>query len=87
MEGLQVVREMVPILGSKSFDKVLCAVNPLLVSAGLELRICICEVLDGLALCDSSFTVLVRYLMYYLLQLKELSEIQLCITITSSSDG
>lgn len=58
------VREMVPILGSKSYDKVFCAMNPLLVSAGLGLRLCICEVFDSLALCDSSFTVLVRYLIY-----------------------
>lgn len=59
------VREMIPILGSKSYDKVLCAVNPLLVSAGLGPRLCICEILDGLAQCDSSFTVLVRYLVNY----------------------
>ncbi|KAJ3705626.1 hypothetical protein LUZ61_009331 [Rhynchospora tenuis] len=62
MEGLQVVREMVPILGSKSYDKVLGAVNPLLVTAGLDLRMCICKVVDGLALHDSSFAVLARLL-------------------------
>ncbi|KAJ4812893.1 Small subunit processome component 20-like protein [Rhynchospora pubera] len=62
MEGLQVVREMVPILGSELYDKILGAVNPLLVTACLDLRMCICKVVNGLTLHDSSFSVLARLL-------------------------
>ncbi|KAJ3672155.1 hypothetical protein LUZ60_006876 [Juncus effusus] len=60
VEGLKVVQAMVPILGFEAFNKVLGAINPLLFSAGIELRLCICEIIDGLASRDSSLTVLAK---------------------------
>lgn len=59
MEGLQVVKGIVAVLGHEAFGKVLQAIHPLLVTAELGLRLCICDILDGLALRDPSYAFLV----------------------------
>lgn len=59
LEGLQVVKGIVAVLGHEAFGKVLQAIHPLLVTAELGLRLCICDILDGLALRDPSYAFLV----------------------------
>ncbi|KAG6678404.1 hypothetical protein I3842_14G078800 [Carya illinoinensis] len=51
-EAVQVIREIVPVLGSDSTKKVLTAVSPLLTSVELEMRLSICHLLDSLAEAD-----------------------------------
>lgn len=70
MEGLHIVKGILPALNDNSTGKILSAVNPLLVSGGLDLRSCICDILDGLSVIDPSLAFLViiaSYLMSFLL--------------------
>nr|CAD1819808.1 unnamed protein product [Ananas comosus var. bracteatus] len=62
LEGLQVVKGIVAVLGHEAFEKVLQAIHPLLVTAELGLRLCICDILDGLALRDPSYAFLATLL-------------------------
>ncbi|KAF8392350.1 hypothetical protein HHK36_022692 [Tetracentron sinense] len=60
MEGLQVIRGIIPVLGSETTGKILNAVSPLLISAGLDMRLCICNLLDTIAENDPSVVFLVK---------------------------
>lgn len=60
LEALCVVRGIVPNLSCKVSIKVLNALNPLLATVGLELRLCICDIYDGLSLHESSMSFLAR---------------------------
>ncbi|KAJ6298901.1 hypothetical protein OIU76_019961 [Salix suchowensis] len=55
IEYLQVVQDIIPVVGSESGSKILKAVSPLLTSVGLDVRLPICDLLDALAKSDSSF--------------------------------
>lgn len=59
---MQVIREIVPVLGSDSTKKVLTAVSPLLTSVELEMRLSICHLLDSLAEADPTILSMVLYL-------------------------
>lgn len=61
-EGLHVIKGILPVLGGKTTGKILSALHPLLVSCRLDLRMCICDILDGMALIDPSLTFLARLL-------------------------
>uniref|UniRef100_A0A2P2MF27 Uncharacterized protein n=1 Tax=Rhizophora mucronata TaxID=61149 RepID=A0A2P2MF27_RHIMU len=54
VECLQVIRDIIPVVGMGSTTKILNAVSPLLLSAELDLRLCICDLLDALAKTDPS---------------------------------
>lgn len=54
MEALQILRDVTAVLGSESTTKILHAVSPILVSAGLVVRMSVCDLLDALAENDSS---------------------------------
>uniref|UniRef100_K3XDN4 Uncharacterized protein n=1 Tax=Setaria italica TaxID=4555 RepID=K3XDN4_SETIT len=56
LEALRVVRGIVPNLKCKVPAKVLNALNPLLATVGLEQRLCICDIYDGLSLHESSMS-------------------------------
>ncbi|KAF8670965.1 hypothetical protein HU200_050235 [Digitaria exilis] len=58
LEALRVVRGIVPNLRCKVSVKVLNALNPLLASVGLELRLCICDIYDELSSHESSMSFL-----------------------------
>ncbi|KAG1347740.1 hypothetical protein COCNU_06G015690 [Cocos nucifera] len=62
VEGLHVIKGVLPVLDYETSGKILKAINPLLVSAGLDLRLCICDVLDGLAMINPSLAFLARLL-------------------------
>ncbi|XP_010938573.1 uncharacterized protein [Elaeis guineensis] len=62
MEGLHVIKAVLPVLDYETSGKILKAINPLLVSAGLDLRLCICDVLDGLAMINPSLAFLATLL-------------------------
>lgn len=66
MEGLHVIKGVLPVLDYETSEKILNAINPLLVFAGLDLRLGICDVLDGLAITTPSLTFLVTITSYYL---------------------
>lgn len=67
LEGLHVLKGILPVVGSESSGKILEAIHPLLVSAGLELRLCICDILNRLVLIDPSlaFVVMITAHMSY----------------------
>ncbi|XP_020264631.1 small subunit processome component 20 homolog isoform X1 [Asparagus officinalis] len=62
LDGLHIIRQILPVLSDKTTGKILSAVNPLLVSCGLNMRLCICDILDGLSLIDPSLAFLARLL-------------------------
>ncbi|KAJ8506605.1 hypothetical protein OPV22_007491 [Ensete ventricosum] len=62
LEGLHVLKGILPVVGSELSGKILDAIHPLLVSAGLELRLCICDILNSLALIDPSLAFVARLL-------------------------
>ncbi|CAL9158827.1 unnamed protein product [Musa hybrid cultivar] len=62
LEGLHVLKGILPVVGSESSGKILEAIHPLLVSAGLELRLCICDILNRLVLIDPSLAFVARLL-------------------------
>ncbi|KAK2393598.1 ARM repeat superfamily protein [Trifolium repens] len=51
---LQVIRNIIPILGNGSTAKLLSAVSPLYISAELDMRLKICDLLDDLVEYDAS---------------------------------
>ncbi|CAN4120834.1 unnamed protein product [Withania somnifera] len=51
---LQILKDIVESLGSESSKKIVKSVSPLVISAGLDVRTAICDVLDALAANDSS---------------------------------
>ena len=53
------MKGIVPNLRCKVSAKVLNALNPLLATVGLEQRLCICDIYDGLSLYESSMSFLV----------------------------
>ncbi|KAM7259266.1 hypothetical protein ACFE04_015007 [Oxalis oulophora] len=54
IEAMQVIRDIVPVLGSETASKILNAVSPLLIYVELDMRLSICELLSGLAKADPS---------------------------------
>ncbi|KAL6615458.1 hypothetical protein ACP70R_037728 [Stipagrostis hirtigluma subsp. patula] len=60
LEALRVVRGIVPYLRCSVSVKVLSALNPLLATVGLELRLCICDIYYGLSLHEPSLSSLAR---------------------------
>ncbi|KAM7258000.1 hypothetical protein ACFE04_013741 [Oxalis oulophora] len=54
IEAMQVIRDIIPVLGSETASKILIAVSPLLIYVELDLRLSICELLSGLAKADPS---------------------------------
>ncbi|XP_073005480.1 uncharacterized protein [Typha latifolia] len=62
LEGFLVVKEIVPILDFDATGKILSAIQPLLVTAGSDLRLCVCDILDNLASRDPSLVLLARLL-------------------------
>ena len=54
VEALQVIRDIIPVSGSETSPKILNAVSPLLISAGLDMRLAICDLLGVLAKTDPS---------------------------------
>ncbi|KAJ8770561.1 hypothetical protein K2173_018052 [Erythroxylum novogranatense] len=54
IEILEVIRDLIPISGNDFSAKILKTVSPLLVSAELDMRLCICDLLDTLAKIDPS---------------------------------
>ncbi|WVZ69932.1 hypothetical protein U9M48_018646 [Paspalum notatum var. saurae] len=62
LEALRVVRGIVPNLSRKISVKVLNSLNPLLATVGLELRLCICDIYDGLSLHESPMSFLARFI-------------------------
>ncbi|KAA0033350.1 U3 small nucleolar RNA-associated protein 20 [Cucumis melo var. makuwa] len=53
-DTLQVVQNVVPLLGSESTTKILKAVSPLLISVEQDLRLLVCDLINALAEVDSS---------------------------------
>ncbi|MCD9558563.1 U3 snoRNP protein [Datura stramonium] len=51
---LQIIKDIVEPLGSESSKKIVKSVSPLIISAGLDVRTSICDVLDAVAVNDSS---------------------------------
>ncbi|CAK7328417.1 unnamed protein product [Dovyalis caffra] len=62
IEYLQLVRDIVPVVGNESGSKILKAVSPLLTSVGLDVRLPICDLLDALAKSDPSFLLVAKLL-------------------------
>ncbi|XP_039847986.1 small subunit processome component 20 homolog isoform X2 [Panicum virgatum] len=62
LEALRVVKGIVPNLRCKVSAKVLNALNPLLATVGLEQRLCICDIYDGLSLYESSMSFLAGFI-------------------------
>ncbi|XP_015574070.2 small subunit processome component 20 homolog [Ricinus communis] len=54
VECLQVIRDIIPVLGNESTAKILNAISPLLISVELDTRLNICGLLDALAKIDPS---------------------------------
>ncbi|XP_058078049.1 uncharacterized protein LOC131226271 isoform X2 [Magnolia sinica] len=62
VEGLHIIQGILPILGCESISQILNAVYPLLLSAGLNIRLSICDILDGLSVTDPSLDFLAKLL-------------------------
>ncbi|KAL6881997.1 hypothetical protein ACP4OV_011469 [Aristida adscensionis] len=60
LEALRVVNGIVPNLRCRVSAKILSALNPLLATVGMELRLCICDIYYGLSLHESSLSSLAR---------------------------
>lgn len=65
--ALHVIRDIIPVSGREITEKILCAASPLLISAGQDLRLCICDLLHGLSVTDPSIILVVYtpFLLYY----------------------
>lgn len=59
IEVLQVIQNIIPILGNGSTAKILSAVSPLYISAELDMRLRICDLLDVLVASDASVLTVV----------------------------
>ncbi|KAM3330839.1 hypothetical protein ACQJBY_027135 [Aegilops geniculata] len=62
LEALHVVRGIIQNLRHGVCVKIVNALNPLLAAVGLEQRLCICDIYDGLSLHESSMSSLARLL-------------------------
>ncbi|XP_073273960.1 uncharacterized protein [Primulina huaijiensis] len=62
IDVLQIVQQVVKVLESGSSEKILHSIIPLLISAELVVRTAICDVLDAIAMKDSSVLTLARIL-------------------------
>lgn len=62
LEGLRVIQGILSVVGDENAGKILNVVYPLLLSSGLEIRLAVCDVIDGLAVNDPSLAILVIYL-------------------------
>lgn len=62
MEGLRVIQGILSVVGGEIAGKILNVVHPLLLSSGPEIRLAVCDVIDGLAVNDPSLAILVIYL-------------------------
>ncbi|KAF5740542.1 small subunit processome component 20 isoform X1 [Tripterygium wilfordii] len=60
LEAVQAIRDIIPVLGSDITTKILNAVSPLLVSAELDIRLGICDLLDALAKSDPSVAFMAK---------------------------
>ncbi|XVF29034.1 hypothetical protein REPUB_Repub15cG0084600 [Reevesia pubescens] len=61
IEAIQVIRDIIPVLGSERTAEILNAVAPLLISAKLDIRVFLCDLLEALAGSDSSVLVVARH--------------------------
>ncbi|KAJ4846039.1 hypothetical protein Tsubulata_002554 [Turnera subulata] len=61
-EYLRVVRDIIPLSGSAVSSKILSTITPLLVSAGLDMRLSICDLLDALGSTDPSVLPMAKLL-------------------------
>lgn len=80
---LQIIKDIVEPLGSESSKKIVKSVSPLIISADLDVRSSICDVLDAVAVNDSSVhptVVLVHLVSFELVALGVC-----CLKRTSSS--
>ncbi|KAK9122055.1 hypothetical protein Syun_019672 [Stephania yunnanensis] len=59
-EALHAIQGVIPVMGGKTSGKFLNVFAPLLTSAGLDVRLSICNLLDALASKDPSITVLAK---------------------------
>ncbi|KAL2955225.1 hypothetical protein AAZX31_18G015600 [Glycine max] len=62
VEALQVIQNIIPILGHGSTAKILSAVSPLYISAELDMRLRICDLLDALVASDASLLSVAKLL-------------------------
>ncbi|KAL5061396.1 hypothetical protein RYX36_033000 [Vicia faba] len=62
IEVLQVIQNIIPILGNGSTTKILSAVSPLYVSAESDMRMRICDLLDVLVAYDASVLLVAKLL-------------------------
>ncbi|XP_039130786.1 LOW QUALITY PROTEIN: small subunit processome component 20 homolog [Dioscorea cayenensis subsp. rotundata] len=62
LEGLHVIKDILPVLDDKKMGNVLNAIRPLLTHVDLDLRLLICDILDGLMMNDPSLTFLAKLL-------------------------
>ncbi|KAL8494904.1 hypothetical protein ACS0TY_019169 [Phlomoides rotata] len=62
VDVLQIIRQVVTLLGSASSKEILNSITPLLISADLAVRNSICDVLDAVAANDSSMFILAKVL-------------------------
>ncbi|XP_074320646.1 uncharacterized protein LOC141657349 isoform X2 [Silene latifolia] len=60
MEALQILRDLIPLLSYESTSKILNGVSPILISARLDLRLSICDLIDALAESDASICSMAR---------------------------
>jgi U3 small nucleolar RNA-associated protein 20 len=56
---LQIIQHVVKVVGSESSEKIITSVSPLLTSAGLEVRVAVCDVLNALSESDISVLAVV----------------------------
>ncbi|OMO92169.1 Down-regulated-in-metastasis protein [Corchorus capsularis] len=61
LEAIQVVRDIIPVVGTGRTTDILNAVAPLLISVKLDIRVSICDLLEVLARTDASVVVVARY--------------------------
>ncbi|KAK9288950.1 hypothetical protein L1049_017421 [Liquidambar formosana] len=59
-EAVQVIRDIIPVLGSETTATILNSVSPLLISAERDMRLSICDLLDGLAETDPSVLLVAK---------------------------
>eukprot|EP00268_Persea_americana_P031222 TRINITY_DN30328_c0_g1_i1.p1 TRINITY_DN30328_c0_g1~~TRINITY_DN30328_c0_g1_i1.p1 ORF type:complete len:2757 (-),score=438.74 TRINITY_DN30328_c0_g1_i1:344-7405(-) len=60
LEGLRVIQVILSVVGGDNAGKILNVVHPLLLSSGLEIRLAVCDVIDGLAVNDPSLAILAK---------------------------
>ncbi|KAE8688414.1 small subunit processome component 20-like protein isoform X2 [Hibiscus syriacus] len=62
LEAIQVIQHIIPVLGNDRTTDILNAVDPLLISSKLDMRVFICDLLEALARTDSSVLVVAGYI-------------------------